>query len=145
MAGDSSLPQISRDEINRLAQQAFILKEISESESTWPRRDPFGSYSEPVKASREAAPGISMKSTIRNISPPELLPVPQCVFSGTLIEQKYRLALVDGVPLSIGDLLGTWKLARIEADYIILEAGKETHRIELNGMGSQIAHRKERL
>jgi hypothetical protein len=143
MVGDGSLPQISRDEINRLAQQAFISKELSEteSESTWPRRDPFGSYSEPVKASR----AIPIKSPIRDVSPPELLPLPQCVFSGTLIEQKYRLALVDGVPLSIGDRLGTWKLARIEPDYIILEAGNRTHRIELAGMGSQVAHRKESL
>ncbi len=143
IAGEGSLPQISRDEVYKLAQQAFISKELSEteSESAWPRRDPFGSESEPVKASRN----LPIKSPIRDVSPPELLPVPQCVFSGTLIEPKYRLALVDGVPLSVGDRLGTWKLARIEPDYIIFEAGNKTHRIELIGMGSQATHRRESL
>jgi hypothetical protein len=70
------------------------------------------------------------------------LPAPKCIFSGTLIEQDKRLALVDGVPLSVGDRLGSWQLSRIEPDYIILEAGNVTHRVELQGMGLQVARRE---
>jgi hypothetical protein len=67
-------------------------------------------------------------------------PAPHYVFSGTLIEGENKLALVDGSPLSVGDRLGIWQLARIEPDYIILEVGKESYRIELKGAGPQAAH-----
>ena len=62
-----------------------------------------------------------------------------------MIEPEGTLALVDGVPLSVGDRLGIWKLARIEPDYIILEAGKVTHRVELKGMGPQVAQQENPL
>jgi hypothetical protein len=135
-----SLPRISRDEIQKLAQQPFVSGEAweAEEETAWPRRDPFS-------ASRESAPATQNAPIIptKEISAPQPLPEPECVFSGTLIDQKQRLALVNGVPLSVGDRLGAWLLARIEPDYIILEVEKETRRIELKGSEPQISRRKD--
>jgi hypothetical protein len=139
-AGGESLPSISRDELHRLAQQAFVPRECSKTdpESVWPRRDPFTAYKEP-RQTRD----IPAKSPAKGVSAPTPLPEPQCTFSGTLIEQQRRLALVDGVPLSIGDRLGVWQLVRIEPDYIILGAGEETRRIELKGGAPQAVRQKD--
>jgi hypothetical protein len=141
--GADSLPHISREELHKLSQQAFVSKEFSEEESNmvWPRRDPFEVYREFEQIPRT----IPAKFLMRGGATPSPLPVPKCVFSGTLIEGEHKLALVDGIPLSVGDRLGVWQLARIELDYIILEAGKETHRIELKGMESQVTHQKDPL
>jgi hypothetical protein len=140
-AGAGSFPRISREEIQKLSQQVFVSKKPWEpdSETVWPRRDPFEIYKESERISTDNEVILPMQK------PPDPAPltVPQCVFSGTLIESSRRLALVDGTPMSIGDRLGAWQLARIEPDYIILEAGKETRRIELKGTESQIARRKD--
>jgi hypothetical protein len=140
-ADAASLPRISREEVHRLAHQAFVSREDleTETEMAWPRRDPFS-------ASGEFAPesqNVSAIPSAKRASAPPPLPSPQCVFSGTLIEQGLRLALVNGIPLSIGDRLGIWQLARIEPDYIILEAGKEIHRIEIKSSEAQILRRKD--
>jgi hypothetical protein len=142
-AGVDSLPHISREELHQLSQQAFVSREFPKAESdiAWPRRDPFELYRE----SREMPRNISAKSLMKETPAPPPLSAPQCVFSGTLIDGERKLALVDGVPLSIGARLGVWQLARIEPDFIILQGGKETHRIELKGMQSQDTRRKDPL
>lgn len=131
------LPRISREELHRLAQQAFVSKELKDGESAtaWPKRDPFEAYGEPA----QLAHSVSTKPGMKETPPPQPPPEPQCVFSGTMIGQERALALVDGVPLSVGDRLGIWQVARIEPDYIILQAGKATHRVELKGMGPLVA------
>jgi hypothetical protein len=140
-----SLPHISPEEIHRLAQQAFVSAEEqeaeseTESETVWPGRDPFS----PSRESSPISPKAPAISSAKETSIPPPLPAPHCVFSGTLIEQEHRLALVNGVPLSIGDRLGVWQLARIEPEYIILEAGKETCRVELKSMKSPNLSRKD--
>jgi hypothetical protein len=140
-----SLPRISREELHRLAQQAFVSKERedAELETAWPRRDPFEAHGEPEQIPQN----VLIIPVMKEASPPQPVPppVPHCVFSGTMIEQEGTLALVDGVPLTVGDRLGIWKLARIEPDYIILEAGKATHRVELKGMGPQVAQQDNPL
>jgi hypothetical protein len=140
-ADAASLPRVSREEMQKLAQEAFVSREDweTESEMVWPRRDPFS-------ASRESAPAsqnLPLIPPAKETSTLQSLPAPQCIFSGTLIDQEHRLALVDGVPLSIGDRLGVWQLARIESDYIILEAGKESRRIGLKGAELQSSRRKD--
>jgi hypothetical protein len=141
-ADSASLPRISREEIHRLAQQPFASSEDLEADPgmAWPRRDPFS-------ASRESSPAPQNTPVIpvKEVSAPQPLPALECVFSGTLIDQKQRLALVNGVPLSVGDQLGAWQLARIEPDYILLEAGKETRRIELKGSEPQTSRQKDSL
>jgi hypothetical protein len=151
-----SLPRISRENIQTLAQKAFVSKEDwkPETETVWPRRDPFlasrefapasQNIPEPSSAKQTSAPqNVPEPSSAKQTSAPPPLPSPQCIFSGALIEQGRRLALVDGVPLSIGDRLGVWQLAQIEPDYIILEAGKETRRIEIKGSEPQTLRRKD--
>ena len=152
-----SLPPISREEIQRLAQQPFVSREDegSEAEAAWPRRDPFAISRESAPA-RQSAPAFQNEPVwqsasashsasavpAKEASAPQPLPAPECVFSGTLIDDDQRLALVNGAPLAVGDRVGAWQLARIEPDYIILEAGKETRRIELAGSEPQTSRRK---
>jgi hypothetical protein len=156
----SSLPPISRDEVQRLAQQRFVSREDegSNTEAAWPQRDPFAISREsaPVRQNAQAfqnepvwqnASASHSASAVpaKEASAPQPLPAPDCVFSGTLIDDDQRLALVNGAPLSVGDRVGAWQLARIEPDYIILEAGKETRRIELAGSEPQTSRRKGSL
>jgi hypothetical protein len=140
-AGAESIPAISREELQRLSQAAFISKNLPEEDYpiSWPVRDPFAGYIEPDGPPLD----IAVTHTKRELPVPLPKPAPQYSFSGTMIQGNYRLALVDGTPLSTGDRVGIWQLSRIEPDYIILEAGKETHRIELKGAGRHIASQKD--
>jgi hypothetical protein len=164
LIGADSVPPISREELRGLSQQAFISKDFGEAdiEASWPERDPFAvnKISEriqhiiPVKPLMKEIPiSLSQQPTSQHVFsemretpvplPPQ--PAPQYVFSGTLVEGENKLALVNGSPMSIGDRLGIWQLTQIEPDYIILEVGKESYRIELKGAGSQTAHQKDPL
>lgn len=139
----SSLPRISREELNRLSQNEFVLKNhgSAEPESAWPVRDPFESGQEPGLIPLNVPPRPVMTAA----APPQPLPVPECVFSGTMIEQDRIVALVDGVPMAVGDRLGIWQIARIETDYIVLKAGSVAHRIEQKGMGALVARQENPL
>jgi hypothetical protein len=142
-ATEESLPSISREDLLRQARQAYVSKDYSESglSGSWPDRDPFASR-ETVERLPINIPVIpAQKET--PVSPPQTNPAPQCVFSGTLVQGSNKLALVDGIPLAIGDRLGIWQLARIEPDYIVLEAGNETHRIALKGAELQFGRQKD--
>jgi hypothetical protein len=123
-----SLPPISREEVLRLSQQAYAPKNLSASEieEEWPVRDPF------TNLVSDPEPAINDKPIEKAAPVVEKLPEPQCTFSGVMIGPDKRVALVNGIPLSIGARLGVWQLARIEQDHIILAAGKETRRIGLN-------------
>jgi hypothetical protein len=140
--GLSSLPPISREELQRKALHEFVPKASPAPEATpWPSRDPFSMYRSPesVKSDlKKPGPSTKEESTSDN------LPEPECVFSGTLIEQERRLALINGIPLSIGARLGKWQLARIESNYIILQSEEKTRRIEFTDVGPQVT-RKEPL
>jgi hypothetical protein len=141
-------PPISREELQRSAQQAFVPKDLQgpDIEIDWPRRDPFETHKEFERSPLEqVTPSKPLPD--KNVRSPlhPALPEPQCVFTGTLIERERRLALIDGTPRSIGARLGIWQLARIEPDHIILEAGSETRRIELKGAGLQASRRKDPL
>ena len=134
-------PAISLDELHSLSKQAFIIKEDSESGSvvSQPKRAPVTRQLLVEKTERN----IPLMSEINQPPIPMPLPAPQCVFSGTLIEGGIKLALVNGMPLTIGDRLGIWQLARIESDYIVLESGTKTHRVELKSGENQSALRKD--
>lgn len=161
LVGAVSVPFISREELRGLSQQAFISQPFGATDikASWPERDPFAAD----KASQQRLQDIPAahlqntftEDTISGQRPHDItvkplmketpfpLPgqsAPQYVFSGTLIEGENKLALVNGSPLSIGDRLGIWQLARIEPGYIILEAGKESYRIELKGAEPRTAH-----
>jgi hypothetical protein len=145
--GSASIPPISREDLDRLAQKTFVPKEFQEStsENGWPKRDPFTS-DQVAELAPQPVPifhDIPMPTVPAPVQAQAAIPEPQCVFSGTLIESEQRLALVNGMPISVGDRLGIWQLTRIEPDYLILEAGKETRRIELKGSESQISRRKD--
>jgi hypothetical protein len=130
--GEDLRPAISLDELNTLSRQAFVIKEdLGPSNSYYrPMREPIAKQIIAGKPVRSIPPIVENNKALA-LSP---TPAPQCVFSGTLIEGRKKLALVNGIPLMIGDRLGSWQLARIEPDHIVLEAGAKTHRIELNGM-----------
>jgi hypothetical protein len=164
LGGADSVPPISREELRGLSQQAFIPNSFREAgiEASWPERDPFAadkvSEQRPhnisviplmneTPVSLPQQPALQHASSGIKETPAPLPPQhePQCVFSGTLIEGENKLALVNGSPMSIGDRLGIWQLARIELDYIVLEVGKESYRIELKGAGPQAAHQKDPL
>jgi hypothetical protein len=164
LVGVDAVPPISREELRGLSQQAYIWKDFGETdvEASWPKRDPFAAdraseqrpHSIPVKPlmkeisvplSQQPAPQRVFSEIRETPVPLPSQPTPQYVFSGTLIEGENKLALVNGSPMSIGDRLGIWQLTRIEPDYIILEVGKESYRIELKGAGSQAAHQKDPL
>ena len=139
----ASRPVISRETIQGLAQQAYVPSKwrSAEVDTGWPRRDPFEEYEKPEQSVQSAPKRIRE----RHAASPLSLSIPQCIFSGTLIDQDRRLALVDGAPLSVGDRLGIWQLVRIEPDYLIFEAGKVAHRVELKGMGSKITRQENPL
>jgi hypothetical protein len=141
--GTSSLPQISREDLNRLAQQVFMPKADSEplDEDQWPRRDPFSIQ----KEIEPPPPTVAEVPVKKESAPAPALTEPQCVFSGALIQADKRLALVDGMPLAIGARIGMWQLARIEADHIVLESGKEMRRIEMRGVEPHNTQRKDPL
>jgi hypothetical protein len=145
-----SLPPISRETLQQQAQYVFTPKESPAPETDAvvenrsPNRNPFSNYQEP-----QPIRIIPTKRTIFKATPPAqptppviILPEPQCVFSGTLIERERRLALVDGVPLSIGARIGAWQLSHIEHEYIILQSGDKTRRIELMSVGRQVAQKE---
>lgn len=139
--GENLRPTISLDELNTLSRQAFVIKEDLESNNvpSRPMREPAN------KLIIAGKPARSLPPTVENDKAPVLSPVPapQCIFSGTLIEGRKKLALVNGMPLMVGDRLGVWQLARIESDYIVLESGAKTHRIELIGMEIRSVSRKD--
>jgi hypothetical protein len=140
--GLSSLPPISREELQQKALHEFVPKESPAPEATpWPSRDPFSMYRSPESVKSDSKkPGPST----REESSSDNLPEPECAFSGTLIDPERRLALINGVPLSIGARIGEWQLARIESNYIILQSEEKTRRIEFTEVGRQVA-RKEPL
>jgi hypothetical protein len=141
------LPPISKEELQRKAHLAFELEEspIPEKEKAWPNRNPFAVRAEPKAVKSD----LAELSPLKNENPkkenlaPVNLPEPECVLTGTLIDQKSRLALIDGAALSVGARIGSWQIARIESDYIILQSGESVRRIELSAR-RQIA-RKEPL
>lgn len=128
---------ISREELEQMALQEFAPQEEPVPESLpWPSRDPFSAY--PQSAPAQSAP----KKTdfpIKESPTSADLQAPQCLFSGTLIDQERRLALIDGRPLSVGARVGSWQLAHIESDHIILQSGDKMRRIELANAGRQAA------
>jgi hypothetical protein len=140
--GLSSLPPISREELQRKAIHEFAPKESPASEAApWPSRDPFSMYQSPEPAKsdfKKPDPSTNQKSASANVSEPE------CIFSGTLIDRERRLALINGIPLSLGAQIGAWQLARIESDHIILQSEGKTRRIEFTDVGRQVL-RKEPL
>jgi hypothetical protein len=134
-------PAISLDELHALSRHAFVMKESSDSVTAYssPERGSFKGYpitEKPVRRSPST-------SKIKELPDPAPLPAPQCVFSGTLIQGRKQLALVNGMPLTIGDRFGIWTLARIESDYIVLESGAETHQIELKSTELRSVRRKD--
>jgi len=141
-----SPPVLSLEELQIQGKQAFIPEDFStiDNNSAWPSRDPFKA-AQRHKTLSENTHRMPLPDNTKNdsasLSPPE----PQCTFSGTLIEYNRRLALINGTPRSIGEWLGGWQLAGIGSDYIILEAGNSTRRIELNGISSHAMQRKEPL
>jgi hypothetical protein len=141
VGGDDLRPAISLDELRNLSKQAFIIKEDLESDNV-----PSPLRQAPVNAKRIAGKPVgSILSIAKNNNMPAAKPVPepQCVFSGTLIEGRKKLALVNGMPMMVGDRLGMWQLAQIESDYIVLESGSKTHRIEMKSLELQSAPRKD--
>ena len=138
-----SAPPISMEGLNRLSLESYKPHQDSKelAESQWPARDPF--------STRRTTPIILPTTTpvpVKDKGEQQAAPAePQCVFSGALIQEGSRLALVDGVPLSIGARLGDWHLVSIETDYIILEAGKEIRQIALKGATPEVATRKDTL
>jgi hypothetical protein len=145
-ANPEALPPISREDLNRLAQQAYEPKDDPAmlSENQWPKRDPFS-----LNWRRDPEP-----ARVRTIEKPRMAEIPaalekpaepQCQFSGALIQEDNRLALVDGAPLAIGARIGAWQLLQIEADHIILRDGAETRRIDIKGAEPQDARRKDAL
>jgi hypothetical protein len=142
------LPPISREELQLKAHYAFTPKESpeletdAEAENRLPNRNPFSNYQEPMPIRiYPTKPPPTLKETAP--APPVIiLPEPQCVFSGTLIDRERRLALVDGVPLATGSRIGAWQLSRIESDYIILQSGDKARRIELMSVQRQVAQKE---
>jgi hypothetical protein len=139
--GEDLRPAISLDEVNALSRQAFIIKEDLAPDNNH-SRIMQESVTKQILTRKPARsiPLIVEKNKAQILSP---APAPQCMFSGTLIEGRKKLALVNGMPLMVGDQLGVWQLARIESDYIVLESGAKTHRIELNGMEIKSLPRKD--
>jgi hypothetical protein len=139
--GENLRPAISLDELNVLSRQAFVIKEDLESNniSSMPMREPASKRIIAGKHARSLPPIVENdKDPVLNI-----VPAPQCKFSGTMIEGRKKVALVNGMPLMVGDRLGVWQLARIESDYIVLESGAKSHRIELNRMEIRSVPRKD--
>jgi hypothetical protein len=147
-------PPISPEALLLRSHQAYALGKSAdqELESAWPHRDPFNAEEPPIIPAHRPSPApvakLSTEAPAAKLPPEQAAPAiplaePHCLFSGTLIESDRRLALVDGMPLSVGDRSGDWILARIESDYIILEAGKETRRIEQKTGESRISRRRE--
>jgi hypothetical protein len=138
----SSLPPISREDLQQKALHEFVPKKFPTQEAPpWPSRDPFSMDRSPKRVQsnlKKPDPLTETKSSSVNLSEPE------CVFSGTLIDRERRLALINGIPLSIGARIGEWQLARIESNYIILQSEGKTRRIEFSDVGRQVA-RKEPL
>jgi hypothetical protein len=139
-----SPPVLSLEALQVQAMNAFIPEDFLKKDGNgeWPSRDPFTSVPTQTfrakPANRTSIPGQVQKETTPSA-------VPQCTFSGTLIESDRRLALIDGTPRSTGEWLNGWQITVIERDYIILEAGERSHRIELNRISSHAAKRKEPL
>jgi hypothetical protein len=156
-------PPISQEALILRSRQSYASGKSAdrELERAWPRRDPFNAEETPIITVSRPSPAPAVKRSTEVPAakhsteapavhaPPEqaapvILPAePHCVLSGTLIESGRRLALVDGMPLSVGDRSGNWILSRIEPDYIILEAGKETRRIELKTVESKTPRGRE--
>jgi hypothetical protein len=147
-------PPISPEVLRLRSQQAYDSGKPADQtlEGAWPHRDPFQTEAAPIIPVRRPLPApvakFSTDAPAAKLPPEQAAPAislaePHCLFSGTLIESDRRLALVDGMPLSVGDRSGDWKLSRIESDYIILEAGKETRRIEQKTGEAQISRRRE--
>ena len=138
-----AIPPISREQLQLLAQNEFVenLHVPSDAGGTWPHRDPFGLPKSPGRPILNT-PAVSPAGTA---SLPAQLPDPQLVFTGTLIEPNGRLALIDGMPRPVGTQFGPWQLARIEPDYILLQAGQGTRRIELKGVVFHSGQRKDPL
>jgi hypothetical protein len=130
--GGALRPAISLDEVNSLSKQPFVIKEDWESAKALaqPARASVGNQAVAAKPVR----GIPARLEINKEPVLNSEPSPRCVFSGTLIDGHKKLALVNGMPLMVGDRLGLWQLARIESDYIVLESGAKAQRIELSGM-----------
>jgi hypothetical protein len=138
--GSSLLPPISREELQRKAQYAFVPKELPTSEtSPWPNRDPFSLTRKPspvISTYKKAQPVQKEKLPSINISEPE------CVFTGTLIDHERKLALINGTPQSIGARIGAWEIVHIDSDYVILQSGEKTRRIELTNVRRQVAQKE---
>jgi hypothetical protein len=141
-----AVPPISLEALRLRSQQAYAGKSpYMELENAWPRRDPFKTEESSIMPARKAAFVPALQPPVREAAPASSLAEPQCLYSGALIEQDRRLALVNGMPIAIGDRLGDWRLTRIEMDYIILEADKETRRIEQKAGELQSSPRKDAL
>ncbi len=142
-SGCESRPPICLNELENLARRQFVSTGPAhlDRHDPWPARDPFRhtleiprSYQQEKLRETVPAPEVSISH-----SPPE----PECVLSGTMIDQGHRLAIVNGQLLSVDSSVGVWRLARIEPDYIILEAGKHTRRIELVGNQVRLSHSED--
>ncbi len=139
-----SRPPISLETLQQKAQFAFTPSPEKEAElemeNRLQTRNEFSTYQAPPQIRSKPAkssPVIKEKPT-----PEVKLPEPQYALSGTLIDHDRRLALIDGIPLSVGSRMGAWQLARIESDFIILQSGTKTHRIELMNVGLQVAQKE---
>jgi hypothetical protein len=141
-----SSPVISLEELQIQGEKAYIPEQLpAGGNESWPARDPFNGsrkYAMPAGARQDP---LAPEEKASSPSSPSLLKEPLFKFSGTLIERHRRFALIDGDPQPVGAQLGVWHLARIETDYIILQAGVEIRRIELNGAAITATNREDPL
>jgi hypothetical protein len=136
---------ISKDELRMLSRQAYkpASTEETASENDWPARDPFSDHRRTDQAPVKIAELMPIKTPVPEAAP-SMPAAPHCIFSGALIQSEHRLAIIDGNTVAIGAHWGIWRLSRIETDHIILEAGKETHRIELHDNESPSSQERDK-
>lgn len=126
-------PAISLEELQARSRQAYTPGGFPPAGDSgeWPGRDPFRTAEEKGRIA-SLGRGSAPPGGVRGFGEPSPLPEPELEFSGTFIQDNKKLALIDGVARPVGAWLGRWQLAAIGRDYIILEGGGKTRRVELN-------------
>jgi hypothetical protein len=126
-------PAISLEELQIQSRQAYMPENFPSTGDSymWPNRDPFRD-TEGKSNSTPVTPRVPSSGSAKNAPRSVSIAEPELEFSGTFIQNNRKLALIDGVPQPVGALLGNWRLSAIGSDYIILEGGGKTRRVELN-------------
>jgi hypothetical protein len=119
------MPEIAQQAQNPLS---LSLAGDRTTQRVYPERDPFREAPTARVQPWQSKVGESPPSSPEKTSLPD---EPSLKVTAILVEGDRRIALVNGYPKRVGTKIGSWQIAAIEPDHLILKTPEGDKKIEI--------------